>query len=81
MRLTKDGILKTESTLDALILACLQKNQRGVCADCKKSLDCGFQITHKRYGESITLNDLALKCGGCHAKEHGFKNPSGLLRK
>ena len=72
----------TSNALVALVVSCLKKKQKGKCSDCKQGLLAeGFQITHKRYGEDINLNDLELKCGKCHAKEHGVKDVRGRVRK
>jgi hypothetical protein len=65
--------------LDALVIALLKRNQQNQCA-CGMSLDLGYQLTHRRYGPDITLYDLDLKCGACHALEHGLRKHTGTLR-
>lgn len=81
MRITKDGKITTHRDFDSLVMLLLSKLQKGLCATCPAELVAGgFQIAHKRYGLDITLKDIELKCGSCHAVEHGFKAQSGTLR-
>ena len=71
MRLTRDGIEQINSTLERLVIRALMARQSGRCSVCTVLLAVvGYQLTHKRYGLDITLNDLELKCGLCHAQEH-----------
>lgn len=65
--------------IDAIVIALLKRNQQNTCA-CGTPLSHGYQLTHKRYGLDITLYDLELKCGACHATEHNRKSVTGTLR-
>jgi hypothetical protein len=72
MRLTQDNELRTGPDLEQYIIYLLKDMQGGTCAgiDCLESLAYGFQIAHKRYAPDITIYDLELLCGPCHAKDH-----------
>jgi hypothetical protein len=73
---------KTFSTLDSVIIAALLELQLGRCVSCNADLEqTGYQLTHKRYGEDIGLRDLDLKCGPCHARDHGHKKATGTMRR
>ena len=81
MRLTQGkDTNQTDSQLDRLIIALLLKNQAQACDNCHKPL-IGYQIHHKRYGEDITLKDLCLLCGPCHAIESGISKHTSILRQ
>lgn len=81
MELLKYGPDKVaiDVTLTRIVIQLLRRNQSGLCK-CGKSLKDGYQLTHKRYGIDITLYDLELKCGRCHALEHGKRSYTGTLR-
>ena len=79
MRITQDGLLMVGGDMEAYCVYILMQMQKGLC-DCGAELLKGFQIAHKRYGVDITIHDIELKCGACHAKEHGKKSHQGLLR-
>ena len=79
MRITQDNKLRVEPSIDDYCVLLLRRIQEDKCL-CGKELKGGFQIAHKRYGEDITLYDLELKCGVCHAKEHGIRKHTGTLR-
>lgn len=76
MRLSRDT---SANELDVIVVALLKRTQNGLC-NCGALLSNGFQLTHKRYGVDIKLVDLELKCGACHATEHGRKSHTGTLR-
>ena len=78
MRITQDNKIRSE--LDIYCVFLLRRIQGDSCA-CGKNLKDGFQLTHKKYGAEITLYDLELKCGDCHAIEHGKKKHTGTLRR
>lgn len=78
MRLDKH-VEATQPYFDQIVIACLKRKQANKCA-CGSSLSIGYQIAHKRYGLDITLNDLDLKCGKCHSKEHNTQTVKGTLR-
>jgi hypothetical protein len=82
MRLTQDNELRTGPDMDRYVIHLLKDMQGNVCAgvDCMELLTDGYQIAHKRYGEDITIYDLELLCGACHAKDHNLKSCRGLLR-
>lgn len=80
MRLTQKGTANDiVSAIEPIIIGLLRRIQANKCSDCGKELK-EYQICHKRYGEDITIYDLALKCGSCHALEHNIKAPRGTLR-
>ena len=79
MRITQDNEIKSELELEQYCIYLLMKIQDGKCF-CGAELKKGYQIAHKRYGIDITLYDLALKCGACHAREHGIRSHTGTLR-
>ena len=79
MRIVQEGPNETDITFDRLCTQLLRQRQDDLCA-CGATLLLGYQLTHKRYGEDITLNDLELKCGPCHALEHGIRSHNGTLR-
>jgi len=79
MRLSKNNKLQTDSNLDKIIIQLLFKIQRGKCNRCNNDL-ISYQVHHYRYGEDITIKDLGLLCGDCHAIESGFKKHTGRMR-
>ena len=80
MRLS-NGQQKSETNLvmDNLVVSLLRNIQASECAGCGNALK-GYQLHHKRYGKDITLYDLALLCGDCHARASGVKGVQGTLR-
>ena len=81
MRLDRKGTQNdTDDTFDLLVIACLNKIQKGKCAHCRKKL-YDFQLHHKQYGENINIYDLELIHKDCHGKEHGHDAGKGLGRK
>lgn len=62
------------------IIPLLRRKQSDLCARCDEPL-FDFQINHKRYAENITLNDLELLHGECHAAFHGVRGVQGTTRK
>jgi len=56
---------QVDFTLMKLIVALLKKLQEGKCLLCKIVLK-DFEIHHKKYGDDITIYDLALLCKKCH---------------
>jgi hypothetical protein len=82
MRITQDNILRTGPDMERYVIHLLKDMQGNLCAatDCMELLADGYQIAHKRYGEDITIYDLELLCGPCHAKDHSLKTRRGLLR-
>ncbi len=79
MRIFQGGHNETDITFDRLCIQLLRLRQKELCA-CGVLLTQGYQLTHKRYAPDISLNDLELKCGPCHALEHGYKANTGTLR-
>ena len=77
MRLTRTEV--TVPYMDKYVVAILRQKQGGKCA-CGIELALGFQIAHNNYKEALTLEDIRLSCGACHALEHGFKSHTGTLR-
>jgi len=65
--------------MEAIIISLLMCMQANKCADCGEELH-RYQLCHNRYGEDITIYDLALKCDKCHALEHNIKAPRGVCR-
>ena len=79
MRITQDNKIVSSGEVETACIYLLRKMQNDLCA-CGVSLSNGYQLAHKRYGLDITLYDLELKCGACHALEHGTKSFTGTLR-
>lgn len=81
MRITQDKLILSNLVLDSLIITLLRDRQADCCNNCKRNIqDVGFQGDHLRYGIDITLYDLQLLCGDCHAKKTGVKSCNGTLR-
>lgn len=80
MRLSRDN--SDIVAMDHYCIALLRRMQREICAMCPRNLRLyGFQLDHKRYGPDITLYDLQLLCGNCHARKSGCKSLQGTLRE
>lgn len=66
--------------MDQYIIHLLRQKQDDKCVLCNESL-VNYQINHKRYGEDITVDDLELLHGECHAKITGVKGVNGRQRR
>ena len=80
MRLTNREKNNSDTFLDTIIIQLLAKKQEGKCESCGANLN-RYQIHHKRYAENITLKDLVLLCGICHARISGRRTIAGKTRK
>lgn len=78
MRLSRTSGIS--SAMEALIVPLLFEVQLGACAHCGEPMEQA-QIHHKRYGLDITLYDLELIHGQCHANTHGSRAIRGKERE
>lgn len=77
LRLSKDFRV---CNMEQYIVPLLMDHQDGLCTHCEEPLE-EYQIHHKRYGMDITIYDLELIHGRCHADEHGVADVKGKQRK
>ena len=77
MRLSRHS--KTDIMMETYCIMLLRKLQNDLCAICHEPL-FDYQLHHKRYGDDITIYDLELIHGLCHADEHGIKGVRGKVR-
>ena len=77
MRLSRDSL--TTRSMERYIIPLLLYTQCGNCTKCGGALD-DYQVHHKRYAEDITIDDLELIHGHCHASEHGLRGVKGKER-
>ena len=82
MRLSQKAQNEAVPAMAIYCIALLKVKQKHGCADCGGDLlKLGYQIDHIRYAEDITLYDLQLLCGVCHARKTGVKGVNGTLRR
>ena len=79
MELNKDKFIISKP-LEALIIQLLKHKQRDLCS-CGITLQSGFQLHHKHYANNITLENVELLCGRCHALKHGVRSARGRVRR
>lgn len=70
------------SVMRPYLLALLRAKQNDKCNLCQCDLrESGYQIDHKRYELDMTLEDLQLLCGKCHALKTGIASHNGVLAR